>query len=218
MTPIAEIEEEDEELYPEETVLDEIDDLIELFTIGAKRRQADFRRWLARVVEEDEDDPVLAERAVAFYEKFSEIDQIRLVDLACGFWPAGPLVCGALLHEVIADPEKIELLFEHAGEDILRWFRRVPLDTLMSDEEMRALQALPSTIEAYHQTPSIAGPLDLGPYWTVADPRASSSGGATRVVKASVPRSAVLVYRAADGSPTMIVDFRRVAEVEVVSG
>lgn len=218
MTPIAEIEEEDEELYPEETVLDEIDDLLELFTIGAKRRQAEFRRWLGRVVEEDEDDTALAAKAVAFYEKFSEIDQIRLVDLSCGFWPAGPLVCGALLRQVIADPEKIDLLFQHAGEDILRWFRRAPLDTLMSEEETRALHALPSTIEVYHQIRSVAGPLDLGPFWTAADPRGASTGAAVRIVRASVPRSSVLVYRATGDAPTMIVDFRRVADIEVLGG
>lgn len=217
-------ETDENELYPEETVLDEVDAVLELFAIGAKRRREELRRWLVRIVEEDEDSPALAAKAKSLYRALKHMNQVRLIDLACGYWPAGPLVCGALLNEVLGDREKINLLFEHAGDDILRWFRRVPLDTLMSAEERRALGALPSTVEAWHETIEPTGRVTLGPYWTLPALRGTARGAAggepqtPRVVKAQVPRSSVLVYYTGGDVPALIVDFRRVASVEVVRG
>jgi hypothetical protein len=215
----------EEELYPEETVLDEVDAVLELFAIGARRRREELRRWLVQIVEEDEDSPALAAKAGNLYRKLKHLNQVRLIDLACGYWPAGPLVCGALLHEVLGDKEKIDFLFEHAGDDILRWFRRVPLDSLMTAEERRALGALPATVEAYHETLEPVGRVALGPYWTLPQrgaapkPAAAAEGQRPpRLVKARVPRSSVLAYYAGGAVPALIVDFRRVASVEVVGG
>lgn len=205
------------EIYPEETVLDDVESVVELFAIGAKRRQEELRRWLVRIVEEDEDSPALAQKARSLYAQMKPINQLRLIDLACGYWPAGPLVCGALLREVIGDREKIDLLHEHAGEDILRWFRRVPLETLMSDTERRALGALPATVEAYHEASPSPGRLRLGPYW-ILPPRGlppRPAAGPARLVRATVPRSSVLAYHYGP-VPTLIVDFRRIGSVEVV--
>ncbi len=214
----------EKELYPEETVLDEVDAVIELFAIGARRRREELRRWLVRIVEEDEDSPALAEKASNLYQKLKHLNQVRLIDLACGYWPAGPLVCGALLREALSDKLKIDILFENAGDDILRWFRRVPLNSLMSPEERRALGALPSTIEAYHETLEPAGRVTLGPYWLLPRsgtvPKLSAAAGQPqpRLVKARVPRASVLAYHLGGDVPALIVDFRRVASVEVVSG
>lgn len=214
----------EEELYPEETVLDEVDAVIELFAIGARRRREELRRWLVRIVEEDEDSPALAEKASSLYQKLKHLNQVRMIDLACGYWPAGPLVCGALLREALSDKPKIDILFENAGDDILRWFRRVPLDSLMTPEERRALGALPSTIEAYHETLEPTGRVTLGPYWLLprsgAAPKLSAAAGQPqpRLVKARVPRASVLAYHLGGDVPALIVDFRRVASVEVVSG
>ncbi|MPY74628.1 MAG: hypothetical protein GEU87_10235 [Alphaproteobacteria bacterium] len=221
------------ELYPEETVLDEVEAVIELFAIGAKRRREEFRKWLVRIVEEDEDSAALAVKAQSLYSQMKELNKVRLIDLACGYWPAGPLVCGALLHEVLGDREKIDILFDHAGEDILRWFRRVPLGSLMSEEERRALGALPATIDAYHEAaPSdgrVDGQVQLGPYWIMpqrgAAPRLAETPAETpagqapaRLVKARVPRSSVLAYYSGAAVPALIVDYRRVASVEIVGG
>ncbi|MGH6619998.1 MAG: hypothetical protein ACREF6_10680 [Alphaproteobacteria bacterium] len=213
------------ELYPEETVLDEVEAVIELFAIGAKRRREEFRRWLVRIVEEDEDSAALAVKAQSLYSQMKELNKVRLIDLACGYWPAGPLVCGALLHEVLGDREKIDILFDHAGEDILRWFRRVPLGSLMSDEERRALGALPATVDAYHEAAPSDGRVQLGPYWTMprrgAAPRPGempASQTPARLVKAKVPRSSVLAYYSGAAVPALIVDYRRVASVEIVGG
>lgn len=206
------------EIYPEETVLDDIESVIELFALRAKRRQEEFRRWLVRIVEEDEDSTALAQKARSLYGQMKGLNQVRLIDLACGYWPAGPLVCGALLHEVLGDREKIDLLFDHAGEDILRWFRRVPLDSLMSDEERRALGALPATVDAYHEAAPATGRVRLGPYWMLP-PRGAvppPTEGPARLVKARVPRSSVLAYYGGRAVPSLIVDFRRVASVEVL--
>jgi hypothetical protein len=208
------------EIYPEETVLDDVESVIELFAIRAKRRQEEFRRWLVRIVEEDEDSVGLAEKARSLYGQMKGLNQVRLIDLACGYWPAGPLVCGALLHEVLGDREKIDLLFDHAGDDILRWFRRAPLNSLMSDEERRALGALPATVDAYHEAAPAPGRVRLGPYWMLpprgTPPRPASA--AARLVKARVPRSSVLAYYGGGTVPSLIVDFRRVASVEVLAG
>jgi hypothetical protein len=216
-----ETDENEDELYPEETVLDEVDAVIELFDIRPKRLGNELRRHLMRIVEEDEDDAALAEAVQAIYRKLPERNQVRLIDLACGYWPAGPLVCGALLHEIVDDRDKIDQLFKHAGDDILRWFRRVSQESLMTDEERRMLGALPSVIDAYHQT-SEAGPhLFLGPCWILPPvgtvPRSALEGG--HLVRARVPRASVLVYRkgADEDVPTLIVDFRRVDAVEVVN-
>lgn len=215
---------EEEELYPEETVLDEVDAVVELFAIGARRRRDELRRWLVQIVEEDEDSPALAAKASDLYHKLKDLNRVRLVDLACGYWPAGPLVCGVLLHEVLGDKAKIDRLFEHAGDDILRWFRRVPLESLMSADERRALEALPSTVEAYHETREPTGRVTLGPYWMLprsgAAPKPILSAGQPqpRLVKAKVPRSSVLAYYTGGAVPALIVDFRRVSSVEVVSG
>lgn len=221
------------ELYPEETVLDEVEAVIELFAIGAKRRREEFRKWLVRIVEEDEDSAALAVKAQSLYSQMKELNKVRLIDLACGYWPAGPLVCGALLHEVLGDREKIDILFDHAGEDILRWFRRVPLGSLMSEEERRALGALPATVDAYHEAAPSDGRADgradgriqLGPYWTmprrgVAPRPAETPAGQApaRLVKARVPRSSVLAYYSGAAVPALIVDYRRVASVEIVGG
>jgi hypothetical protein len=212
-------EQSDSELYPEETVLDEVEAVIELFAIGAKRRQEEFRRWLVRIVEEDEDGPALATKARSLYRQMKDINQVRLIDLACGYWPAGPMVCGALLHEVLDDRDKIDRLFDHAGDDILRWFRRVPLDSLMSDEERRTLGALPATVEAFHDARLDDGRMQLGPYWQLPRRGAVPAGDDTRrLVRAKVPRSSVLAYHGAGAIPVLIVDFRRVAAVEVVGG
>ena len=215
----------EEELYPEETVLDEVDAVLELFAIGARRRREELRRWLVQIVDEDEDSPALAAKASNLYGKLKHLNQVRLIDLACGYWPAGPLVCGALLHEVLGDKAKIDQLFEHAGDDIFRWFRRVPLDSLMTPEERRALGALPSTIEAYHETIEPTGRIALGPYWTLPRagtvPKPAASAGdlpPPRLVKAKVPRSSVVAYYMGGGVPALIVDFRRVASVEIVGG
>lgn len=217
------------ELYPEETVLDEVEAVIELFAIGAKRRREEFRRWLVRIVEEDEDSAALAVKAQSLYSQMKGLNKVRLIDLACGYWPAGPLVCGALLHEVLGDREKIDILFDHAGEDILRWFRRVPLGSLMSDEERRALGALPATIDAYHEAaPSdsrVDGRVQLGPYWMMplrgVAPRLPETPAGryrARLIKAKVPRSSVLAYYSGGADPALIVDYRRVASVEIVGG
>ena len=212
----------DDELYPEETVLDDVDAVIELFEIRAKRLRENVRRSLVRIVEEDEDDAALAETMRGIYHKLAERNQVRLIDLACGYWPAGPLVCGALLHEVLGDREKIDRLFRHAGDDILRWFRRVPLDTLMSQEERRVLGALPPAIEAFHETSGPGPRVALGPFWTLppagAAPKAPDGQRRLRLVKAKVPRSSVLVYYTGGDMPALIVDFRRVDSVEVVGG
>jgi hypothetical protein len=215
----------EDELYPEETVLDEVDAVLELFAIGARRRREELRRWLVQIVEEDEDSAALAAKASSLYGKLKHLNQVRLIDLACGYWPAGPLVCGALLHEVLGDKAKIDQLFDHAGDDIFRWFRRVPLDSLMTPEERRALGALPSTVEAFHETSEPQGRVTLGPYWTmpragsVPKPAAPGDGGQPpRLVKAKVPRSSVLTYYTGGLVPALIVDFRRVASIEVVGG
>lgn len=217
------------ELYPEETVLDEVEAVIELFAIGAKRRREEFRKWLVRIVDEDEDSAALAVKAQSLYSQMKELNKVRLIDLACGYWPAGPLVCGALLHEVLGDREKIDILFDHAGEDILRWFRRVPLGSLMSEEERRALGALPATVDAYHEAAPSDGRIQLGPYWTMprrgVAPRPAETPAETpagqapaRLVKARVPRSSVLAYYSGAAVPALIVDYRRVASVEIVGG
>lgn len=214
----------DEELYPEETVLDEVDAILELFAVGAKRREAEFKRWLVAIVEEDEDSAELADKARKLYQSFKPINQVRLIDLSCGYWPAGPLVCGALLHDVLAKPEQIAELFEHAGDDVLRWFRRVPLDTLMSVEDRRALEALPSSFEAYHElNDPAAGTAALGPCWMLPDTAKAMLAAAAdegrpspHMVKALVPRSSVLVYYSGEESPSLIVDFRRVSDVAPV--
>ena len=206
------------EIYPEETVLDDVESVVELFAIGAKRRQEEFRRWLVRIMDEDEDSVALAAKARSLYGQMKGLNQLRLVDLACGYWPAGPLVCGALLREVIGDREKIDMLFDHAGEDILRWFRRVPLDSLMSDEERRALGALPATVDAYHEAAPSPGRVRLGPYWMLP-PRGADARpieAQARLVRARVPRSSVLAYYGGSAVPSLIVDFRRVASVEIL--
>jgi len=215
----------DDELYPEETVLDEVDAVLELFAIGAKRQREEFQRWLVQIVEEDEDSAELAAKAGKFYGRMKPMNQVRLVDLACGYWPAGPQVCGTLLHAILDDRDRINELFEHVGDDILRWFRRVPLNTLMSAEERLALGALPSTLEAYHETIKPAGRVTLGPYWTFPGagkaPKPAPADGdmpPPRLVKAQVPRSSVLVYHGSGDVPSLIVDFRRVTSVEVVGG
>jgi len=211
----------DDELYPEETVLDEVDAVLELFAIGAKRRQAEFRRWLVAIVDEDEDSAALAEKARNFYRSFKPMNQVRLVDLSCGYWPAGPLVCGALLHEILGDPETINALFEHAGDDVLRWFRRVPVSSLISLDDRRALDALPSTFEAYHQTAEPTGRITLGPCWLLPEAAkalladAGNDNRPLRMVTAKVPRSSVLVYYSGGEAPSLIVDFRRVSDVKV---
>jgi hypothetical protein len=214
----------EEELYPEETVLDEVEAILELFALGAKRRQAEFKRWLVAIVEEDEDSDELAEKARKLYQSFKPLNQVRLIDLSCGYWPAGPLVCGALLHEVLDKPDQIGELFENAGDDVLRWFRRVPLDTLMSEDDRRALEALPSSFEAYHVlTNPAAGTTALGPCWILpatgkAALAAAAEEGrpAPHMIKAQVPRSSVLVYYSGEDSPSLIVDFRRVSEIAPV--
>jgi len=211
----------DDELYPEETVLDEVDAVLELFAIGAKRRQAEFRRWLVAIVDEDEDSAALAEKARTFYRSFKPMNQVRLVDLSCGYWPAGPLVCGALLHEILGDAETIGTLFEHAGDDVLRWFRRVPVNSLISVDDRRALEALPSTFEAYHQTAEPTGRVTLGPCWLLPEAAkailadAGNDNRPLRMVTAKVPRSSVLVYYSGGEAPSLIVDFRRVSDVKV---
>lgn len=209
--------ENESELYPEETVLDEVDAVLELFAIGAKRRRDEFRRWLVRIVEEDEDSAVLAAKGQSLYRQMKPLNQVRLIDLACGYWPAGPLVCGALLRELLGDPDKIDRLFDHAGDDILRWFRRVPLDSLMSPEERRTLGALPATVEAYHGARVESGRVQLGPYWMLP-PRGTppAAGDDRRLIRARVPRASVLAYYSAAAVPVLIVDFRRVAAVEEV--
>jgi len=212
-------EEESDELYPEETVLDEVDAVIELFDLRPKALREDLRRQLVRIVEEDEDNAALATAIQGIYKRLSERNQVRLIDLSCGYWPAGPLVCGTLLHEILGDREKIDILFKHAGDDILRWFRRVPLDTLMSAEERRTLGALPAVVEAYHLTSEPGRHIPLGPYWVL--PSAGSvptpEAGGMRVVRARVPRASVLVYHMAETGPALIVDFRRADSVEVVA-
>lgn len=212
----------EEELYPEETVLDEVDAVLELFALGAKRRQAEFRRWLVAIVDEDEDSAALAEKATALYRSFKPMNQVRLVDLSCGYWPAGPLVCGALLREILGNPEQIGELFEHAGDDIFRWFRRVPLDTLMSEDDRRALEALPSIFEAYHEFSTSDGHVTLGPCWLLPDTAkarlseaADTDGPVPRMVRAQVPRSSVLVYYTGEVAPSLIVDFRRVSDIKM---
>jgi hypothetical protein len=217
-----ETDENEDELYPEETVLDEVDAVIELFDVRPKRLGNELRRYLLRIVEEDEDDAELAAAVQVVYRKLTYRNQVRLIDLACGYWPAGPLVCGALLHEIADDREKIDELFKHVGDDILRWFRRAPLEALMTEEERRKLGALPSVINAYHQTGDPGPRVVLGPYWILppagAVPRSALEGG--QLVRAQVPRSSVLVYREGSDNgdvPTVIVDFRRVEDVEVVT-
>jgi len=213
-------EEDSDELYPEETVLDEVDAVIELFDLRPKRLREELRRHLVRIVEEDEDDAALAEAMRAIYQKLPERNQVRLIDLSCGYWPAGPLVCGALLHEILGDRDKIDQLFKHVGDDILRWFRRVPLDSLMSPEERRMLGALPAMVEAFHVTDEPRGRVTLGPYWTLPragkDTAPAPEGG--RLVRARVPRGSVLVYHRGEEEPVLIVDFRRVDAIEVVVG
>jgi hypothetical protein len=213
-------EENSDELYPEETVLDEVDAVIELFDLRPKRLREELRRHLVRIVEEDEDDAALAEAMRAIYQKLPERNQVRLIDLCCGYWPAGPLVCGALLHEILGDRDKIDRLFRHVGDDILRWFRRVPLNSLMSPEERRTLGALPSGLEAFHVTNEPGARVTLGPYWTLPaagnDPAPAPEGG--RLVRARVPRGSVLVYHRGEEEPVLIVDFRRVDAIEVVAG
>lgn len=213
----------DDELYPEETVLDEVDAVLELFAVGAKRRQAEFRRWLVAIVDEDEDSPDLADKARALYRSFKPMNQVRLVDLSCGYWPAGPLVCGALLHEIVGDRDRFGELFENAGDDILRWFRRVPLDSVMPEHDRRALEALPSTFEAYHVVAQRSGHLALGPFWILPDAaktiraEAEESGDRPpRMVKAQVPRTAVLAYYSGNAIHSLIVDYRRVSDVAEV--
>jgi hypothetical protein len=212
-------EENSDELYPEETVLDEVDAVIELFDLRPKTLREDLRRQLVRIVEEDEDNPALAKSIHAIYDRLSERNQVRLIDLACGYWPAGPLVCGTLLCEILGDRQKIDMLFRHAGDDILRWFRRVPLGALMSAEERRTLGALPAMVEAYHLTSELGPRIPLGPYWVLPAaggiPEPESDG--TRVVRARVPRASVLVYHMAESGPVLIVDFRRADSVEVVA-
>jgi len=213
-------EENSDELYPEETVLDEVDAVIELFDLRPKSLREDLRRQLVRIVEEDEDNAALATTMQAIYRRLSERNQVRLIDLSCGYWPAGPLVCGVLLREILGDRGKIDLLFKHAGDDILRWFRRVSLDSLMTAEERRTLGALPSVVEAYHQTSERGPRIPLGPYWVLPPtggiPKPDTEG--MRVVRARVPRASVLVYHtAAEGPPVLIIDFRRVDAVEVVA-
>lgn len=210
----------DDELYPEETVLDEVDAVLELFGIGAKRRQAEFRRWLVAIVEEDEDSTALAEKARTLYRSFKPMNQVRLVDLSCGYWPAGPLVCGALLHEIVGDRERFGALFDNAGDDILRWFRRVPLNSVMTEHDRRALEALPSNFVAYHAVSAQSGHLALGPFWILPDAakailaEANESGNRPpRMVKAQVPRSSVLAYYSGNEIHSLIVDYRRVSEV-----
>lgn len=210
----------DDELYPEETVLDEVDAVLELFAVGAKRRQAEFRRWLVAIVEEDEDSPDLAEKARALYRSFKPMNQVRLVDLSCGYWPAGPLVCGALLHEIVGDRDRFGELFDNAGDDILRWFRRVPLDSVMPEHDRRALEALPSIFEAYHLVAQPSGHLALGPFWILPDAartiRADAEANGARpprMVKARVPRTAVLAYYSGNAIHSLIVDYRRVSDV-----
>jgi hypothetical protein len=213
-------EENSDELYPEETVLDEVDAVIELFDLRPKRLREELRRHLVRIVEEDEDDAALAEAMRAIYHKLPERNQVRLIDLSCGYWPAGPLVCGALLHEILGDRDKIDRLFKHVGDDILRWFRRVPLDSLMSPEERRMLGALPSGVEAFHVTTEPGARVTLGPYWTLPPsgkkPAPAPEGG--RLIRARVPRGSVLVYHRGEEEPVLIVDFRRVDAIEVVAG
>lgn len=210
----------DDELYPEETVLDEVDAVLELFAVGAKRRQAAFRRWLVAIVEEDEDSPALAEEARKFYRSFKPMNQVRLVDLSCGYWPAGPLVCGALLHEIVGDRERFGELFDNAGDDVLRWFRRVPLDWVMLEHDRRALEALPSSFEAYHEVSTPSGHMALGPFWILPDAVPAARAKAEkdgrrppRMVKAQVPRSSVLVYYSGNDIHSLIVDYRRVSDV-----
>jgi hypothetical protein len=210
----------DDELYPEETVLDEVDAVLELFDIGAKRRQAEFRRWLVAIVEEDEDSPALAEKARTLYRSFKPMNRVRLVDLSCGYWPAGPLVCGALLHEIVGDPGCFGELFDNAGDDILRWFRRVPLDSVMLERDRRALEALPSNFEAYHEIAQSAGRPVLGPFWILPDAaksiiaKAEANGARPpRMVRAQVPRAAVLAYYSGNEIHSLIVDYRRVSDV-----
>ncbi len=213
-------EENSDELYPEETVLDEVDAVIELFDLRPKRLREELRRHLVRIVEEDEDDAALAEAMRAIYGKLSERNQVRLIDLSCGYWPAGPLVCGVLLHEILGDRGKIDQLFKHVGDDILRWFRRVPPDALMSAEERRTQGALPAVVEAYHVTNEPGSRIILGPYWTRPlagkDPAPPPAGG--RLIRAQVPRASVLVYHTGEEEPVLIVDFRRVDAVEIVAG
>ena len=86
---------------------------------------------------------------------------------------------------------------------------------------MRALEALPSTFEAYHQTAEPTGRVTLGPCWLLpaaaktllAD--AGNDNRPLRMVTAKVPRSSVLVYYSGGEAPSLIVDFRRVSDVKV---
>lgn len=211
-------DENEDELYPEETVLDEVDAVIELFELRPKSLRESLRRHLVRIVEEDEDDATLAAAIQSIYGKLSERNQVRLIDLSCGYWPAGPLVCGALLHEILDDRHKIDLLFKHAGDDILRWFRRVPLDSLMSAEERRMLGALPAMVDAFHLTSEPGPRVVLGPYWTLPPSGAVPGAAGGRVVRARVPRASVLVYHRGEEGPALIVDFRRIDAIEVVAG
>lgn len=210
----------DDELYPEETVLDEVEAVLELFAVGAKRRQAEFRRWLEAIVEEDEDSPALAEKARTLYRNFKPMNRVRLVDLSCGYWPAGPLVCGALLHEIVGDRERFGELFDNAGDDVLRWFRRVPLNSVMLEHDRRALEALPSNFEAYHEISAQSGHVALGPFWILPDAAKAilaevkeNGGRPPRMVKAQVPRTAVLAYYSGNDIHSLIVDYRRVSAV-----
>jgi len=211
-------EENENELYPEETVLDEVDAVIELFNLRPKSLREDLRRQLVRIVEEDEDSAAIAKAIQAIYGRLTERNQVRLIDLCCGYWPAGPQVCGVLLREIVGDRGKIDQLFEHAGDDILRWFRRVPLDSLMSAEERRMLGALPAAIEAYHLTTEPGPRVPLGPYWMLPPAGTVPEADNGRVVRARVPRGSVLVYHVAEeGPPVLIVDFRRVDAVQIVA-
>lgn len=211
-------EENENELYPEETVLDEVDAVIELFNLRPKSLREDLRRQLVRIVEEDEDSAAIAKAIHAIYGRLSERNKVRLIDLSCGYWPAGPQVCGVLLREILGDRGKIDQLFEHAGDDILRWFRRVPLDSLMSAEERRTLGALPAVVEAYHLTTEPGPRVPLGPYWMLPSAGKVPEAEGGRVVRARVPRSSVLVYHVPEeGPPVLIVDFRRVDAVQIVA-
>jgi hypothetical protein len=172
-----------------------------------------------------EDTRDLAEALLAVYLQAGGSHQPQRPDLVAHVldWPAGPIVYGDALSTCYRDGRTRSLLSARHGKSrVLRWFKGAAPDTLMEEKERAAFAALPDLVTAYRGGTGPIRSLRLGMSWTLDLKVAAFFAYRAQmrprmVIRAMVPRSAILAYFDNRNERELVVNWRRVRAPDAVS-
>jgi hypothetical protein len=189
--------------------------------LGVGPRRIDpAREFFRRIYIDGEDTLDVADNCDNIFLRVSKAHWSNLVWLICSVAARGPLVRGRAIQRGWTTGNFDSILGAYTRTLLVSWFRQGSPTTMMSDAERDVFDRLPAVVSAWRGS-SRTDPAQAcrGLSWTldpnVAKKFAAFFGGI--VVRADIPRSAVLAYFDRRSEKEIVVDFRAVRSAQFVA-